>query len=58
MKTFRGFVDDTQHSETVEELDEGALRNLGSAFLFSRVVSQSNQIKRSKSVEEKLDLLA
>jgi len=40
------------------DLDEGVLRNFGAAVLFGRVVNLSSQIKRSKHVEEKLDLLA
>jgi len=58
MKSYKQFVGDTQHSETVEELTEGTLRNLGAAALFARIVSLSRQIKRKKDVSEKLDLLA
>jgi len=57
MRSFKEFSeDDDQDPE--DELNEGALRNFGAAVLFSRVVSKSNQIKRSKHIEEKLDLLA
>lgn len=55
MESFKEFVDGSEHSETVEE---GALRILGAAALFSRMVSLSRKINRSKSVEEKIDLIS
>lgn len=65
MKSFKEFRNsgdqsksDSERSETVEELEEGTLRNLGAGILFARVVSRSKQIKRSKSAEEKLDLIS
>jgi len=58
MKSYKQFVGDTQHSETVEELEEGTLRNLGAAALFARIVSLSRQVQRSKDVNEQNALLA
>ena len=52
------FAVDTQRSETVEELEEGTLRNLGSVTLFARIVSLSRQVNRSKDVNEQNALLA
>ena len=57
MRSFKGFVDEDEQDPEMD-LDEGALRNLGSAVLFSRVVNLSRKIKRSKDIGEKLDLLA
>ena len=58
MKSFREFVDGSERCETVEELEEGAIRNLGAVASFARIVSLSKQIKRTKDVGEKIDLLA
>jgi len=58
VKRFSEFVDGSEPSDTVEELEEGTLRNLGAAVLLSRVVSLSKQIKRSKDLDTKIDLLA
>ena len=56
MRSFKKFSEDEQDPEM--DLDEGALRNLGSIALFSRVESLSRKIKRTNDVSEKLDLLA
>ena len=58
MKSFKQFVDGSERSETVEELEEGTLRNLGSAALAARILALSRKIKRTKDVGEKLDLVA
>jgi hypothetical protein len=57
MRSFKKFVDEDEQ-DPEDELDEGALRNFGAAVLFSRVVSQSKKIKRTKDVGEKLDLFS
>lgn len=53
MRSFKEFVD-----ESDQEPDEGALRNLGAAALFARILSLSRNIKRTKDIGEKLDLIA
>jgi len=58
MRSFKKFSEDDDDQDPEMDLDEGALRNIGTAFLFTRVVSQSKQIKRTKDVGEKIDLLA
>jgi len=58
MRSYKEFVEDTQRSETAEELEEGALRNLGAAALFTRILSLSRQVKRTKDVNEQNALLA
>lgn len=55
MKSFREFVGG---AETAEELEEGAFCNIGSATLFTHIVSLSKQIKRTKEVNEQNVLLA
>jgi len=58
MESFKAFIDGTERSETVEELEEGALRNLGAAALFARILAISKKIKRTKDVSEQNALLA
>ena len=55
MRSFREFVDG---AETVEELEEGALRNIGAAALYARTVSLSRKIQRTTDSNEQNALLA
>ncbi len=57
MKSFREFSSDAEYGSG-EELTEGALRNLGAAALFARILAISKKIKRTKDVSEQNALLA
>jgi hypothetical protein len=57
MRSFKEFSEDNDQDPEVE-LDEGALRNIGAAVLFGRILNLSRKIKRTKDLGEKLDLMA
>ena len=58
MESFKEFVGGSERVETVEELEEGALRSLGAAALFTRVLAISKRVRRTKDVNEQNALLA
>ena len=58
MESFKEFVGGSERVETVEELEEGTLRNLGAVALAARIVSLSKRIQRTKDVSEQNALLA
>jgi hypothetical protein len=56
MKSFQEYTDDDFDEELY--IEESAVRNLSAGVLFSRVLSKSKEIHRTKDVSKKLDLIA
>jgi hypothetical protein len=56
MKSFRQHQDDNQQAP--DELIEGVLRGASAAVLFSRIHQAQKEIKRTKKIDDKIELLS
>ena len=58
MKTFREYNDDDFDDESLYIDEEGAPRGISAAVLFNRVFQKSREVKRTRDVAKKMNLIA
>jgi|TARA_Y100000310_G_scaffold305958_1_gene346683 hypothetical protein len=58
VKTFREYNDDDFDDESLYIDEEGAPRGISAAVLFNRVFQKSREVKRTRDVAKKMNLIA